>query len=161
MADYVFTDAERQILTSEGFIAGLEKIGSSKPHLREALDSYRSGWLGYWMEASIAEAEKEVARIDAALKRLKQVSAAIERSKKIQSNDPRVAQFKNDLNALDGWTVSLLETVFRMSGFMDPNRTRAKVGELSAAMTKLLNERQAEKDPFKKNPSLFASYVGR
>ena len=43
MADYVFTAAERQILTSEGFIAGLEKIAASKPHLREALDSYRSG----------------------------------------------------------------------------------------------------------------------
>ena len=159
MADYVFNDAERQILNSEGFLAGLEKLAVSKPHLKDTLDGYRSGWLGYWMVESIAEAEKEVAKIDAALKRLKAVSQSIERSKKIPANDPRIVQFRNDLNALDGWTVSLLETIFRIAGFMDPKRTRMKIGELSGAMTKLLNERQKEMDPFKKNPSHFTSYV--
>ena len=161
MSDYVFSDSERQILMSEGFIEGLEKIAASKPHLRESLDSYRSGWLGYWMEDHIAEAEKELSRLDAALKRLKQVSVSLERSKKVASNDPRIAQFKNDMNAIDGWTISLLETVFRIMAFMDQKRTRMKVSELSAAMTKLLNERQAEKDPFKKNPSHFAAYMKR
>ena len=161
MSDYVFNDAERQILTNEGFLAGLEKIAASKPNLGDALDSYRSGWMGYWMESSIAEAEKEVARIDAALKRLKMVSSSIERSKKIKPNDPRIAQFKNDLNALDGWTISLLETIFRIMGFMDPRRTQAKVGELGVAMSKLLTERQTEKDPLKKNAAHFNSYIAR
>jgi hypothetical protein len=93
------------------------------------------------------------------LKRLKAASRGIEQSKKISATDPRIGQFRNDLNALDGWTVSLLETVFRIAGFIDPKRTQAKVGELSAAMTKLLNERQTELDPFKKNPSHFNSYM--
>ena len=159
MADYVFNQAERQILTSEGCLAGLEKLAAAKPHLRDALDGYRSGWLGSWMEGNFTEAEKEVAKIDAALKRLKAVSQSIERSKKLAANDPRIIQFRNDLNALDGWTVSLLETVFRISGFLDPKRTRGKIGELSTAMTALLNDRQKEMDPFKKNPSHFASYV--
>lgn len=159
MADYVFDQAERQILTSEGFLAGLEKIGVAKPGLKDSLDSYRSGWLGYWMNENFSEAEKEVAKIDAALKRLKAVSKSIEQSKKISSNDPRIGQFRNDLNALDGWTVSLLETVFRIAGFIDPKRTQMKVGELSVAMTKLLNERLTDMDPFKKNPSHFTSYM--
>ena len=159
MADYQFTETEKQLLNSEGFLVGLEKLAAAKPSLKDTWDGYRSGWLGYWMTESITEAEKEVAKIDAALKRLKQVSASIERSRKIPAGDPRIAQFRNDLNALDGWTVSLLETIFRISNFIDPKRTRAKVGELSMAMTALLNERQQELDPFKKNPSHFASYV--
>jgi hypothetical protein len=159
MADYVFDQAERQVLTSEGFLAGLEKLAATKPQLKETLDGYRSGWLGSWMEGNFTEAEKEVAKIDAALKRLKVVSQSIERSKKIPANDPRIVQFRNDLNALDGWTVSLLETILRIAGFIDPKRTRAKIGELSTAMTALLNDRQKEMDPFKKDPSHFASYV--
>ena len=159
MADYVFTPAERQILISEGHLAGLEKIGARNPGLKDTLDGYRSGWLGFWMKESISEAEKEVAKIDAALKRLKQVSVGIEQSRKIAANDPRITQFQNDLKALDGWTISLLETIFRIAAFMDPKRTQAKVGELSMAMSKLLSERQTEMDPFKKNPALFNSYV--
>jgi ribosomal protein S8 len=159
MGDYSFDQAERQILTSEGFLAGLEKIAATKPGLKDTLDGYRSGWLGSWMDDNFAEAEKEVAKIDAALKRLKAASRGIEQSKKISATDPRIGQFRNDLNALDGWTVSLLETVFRIAGFIDPKRTQAKVGELSAAMMKLLNERQTELDPFKKNPSHFSSYM--
>jgi len=159
MGDYVFDNAERQLLTAEGFLAGLEKLAVTKPGLKDTLDGYRSGWLGSWMNDNFSEAEKEVAKIDAALKRLKSVSKSIDMSRKIPANDPRIAQFRNDLNALDGWTVSLLETIFRISAFMDPKRTRAKVGELSVAMTALLNERQKEMDPFKKNPSHFASYV--
>ena len=46
-----------------------------------------------------------------------------------------------------------------MAGFIDPKRTQSKVGELSAAMSKLLSERQAQLDPFLKNPSHFSSYV--
>ena len=159
MADYVFDQAERLILTSLGFLAGLEKIASTKPTLKDTLDGYRSGWLGSWMDTNFSEAEKEVAKIDAALKRLKAASRSIEQSKKIPANDPRIEQFRNELNALDGWTVSLLETVFRIAGFVDPKRTQAKVGELSVAMNKLLSERQTEMDPFKKNPSHFASYM--
>ena len=159
MGDYVFDQAERQILNSEGFLAGLEKIRAIKPGLGDTLDGYRSGWLGSWMNGNFTEAESEVAKIDAALKRLKAVSRSIEQSKKISANDPRIMQFRNDLNALDGWTVSLLETVFRIAGFIDPKRSQAKVGELSAAMMKLLNERQTELDPFKKNPSHFSSYM--
>ena len=159
MGDYVFDQAERQVLTAEGFLAGLEKLAATKPGLKDTLDGYRSGWLGSWMNGNFSEAEKEVANIDAALKRLKAVSKSIEQSQKIPSTDPRIGQFRNDLNALDGWTVSLLETVFRIAGFIDPKRAQAKVGELSAAMTKLLNERQTDMDPFKKNPSHFVSYM--
>lgn len=159
MADYVFTEAERQILRSEGFITGLEKIAAGKPHLREEFDNFRSGWLGIWMDDNFAEAEKEVARIGAVLKRLKQVSGSLERSKRVQSNDPRVTQFKIDIRVLDGWTVSLLETVFRVIAFMDKNQARAKLNELNAAMTNLMNERDTSNNPFGKNADHFDAYM--
>lgn len=156
---YLFDQAERQLLMSEGFLAGLDKLAITKPGLLDTLNEYRSGWLGNWMNGSIEEAEKEVAKINAALIRLKSVSRSIEQSRKIPASDPRVTQFRNDLNALDGWAVSLLETILRISGFIDPKRTQAKVSELGVAMNKLMNERQTELDPFLKNPSHFASYV--
>lgn len=156
---YIFDQSEKQMVMSEGFLTALERITASKPGSREAVDEFRSGWLGNWMNGSFAEAEKEVTRIDAALKRLKAVSLSIEQSKKIPASDPRILQFRNDLNALDGWTVSLLETIFRISGFIDPKRTQAKIGELSNAMMKLQNERQTELNPFLKNPSHFSSYT--
>jgi hypothetical protein len=159
MSDYVFTESERQILRSEGFITGLEKIAAGKPHLREEFDNFRSGWLGVWMEGNFAEAEKEVARIDAVLKRLKHVSGSLERSKRVPANDPRVAQFKNDVRALDGWMVSLLETVFRIIAFMDKKRARVKLSELNVSMTNLMNERDAVNDPFRKNSTHFDSYM--
>ena len=159
MADYVFNQSERRILTDEGVLAGLETLGKQNPAMRDVHDGYRSGWLGSWSIGPIEEAEKEVQKIDAALKRLKQVAKGIDASRKISSNDPRILQFKQDLDALDGWTISLHETVMRIIALLDRKKASAKVDSLQGAMRALLAKQSMDMDPFFKDPSLFKGYM--
>ena len=154
---HVFTEAERQLLRSEGALIGLEKLAQRSPGLN--LDDWRSGWLGYWMQEKLKEAESELTKAQAAFSRLKADSKTIEAKKRVSASDPSVTQFLNDLDALDGWTVSLLETVLSIVGFLNTQKANQKVSQLSSAMQTLMAKRQSEKDPFLKDPSLFKSYM--
>ena len=111
------------------------------------------------MQQDLKEASSEVAKIQAALQRLDQVSKNLEAAKFVSSADPRVAQFKKDLDALDGWTVSLLETVLKITGILDKAKARNKVSSLNTALLELMAKRVAADDPFLKDPSLFKAYM--
>ena len=159
MGNYRFTDAEKQVLKSDGLLVGLEKLARQNPSQEYGYSEYRSGWLGIWMQRDLKEADKEVAKIQAALKRLVHVSMNIERAKRISSTDPRVTQFKNDLDALDGWTVSLFETVLKIISILDRAKAKHKLSSLNSAMLELMAKREKADDPFLKDPTLFKSYM--
>jgi hypothetical protein len=158
--EYVFTDAEKQMLRSEGAMVALEKLEQRNPNLSRQLHYWRSGWLGSWMVDNIKEAETEVDKLQAAVKRLKQDCLAIKQANYVSATDPKVTQFKNDLDAVDGWTISLLETVLRIVTFMDTKKGNAKVQSLNTAMQSLMAKRVQEMEPFLKDPSLFKNYMG-
>ena len=159
MGIYRFTDAEKQVLKTDGLLVGLEKLARQNPGNEKGYSEYRSGWLGHWMQQDLKEASSEVAKIQAALQRLDQVSKNLEAAKFVSSADPRVAQFKKDLDALDGWTVSLLETVLKITGILDKAKARNKVSSLNTALLELMAKRVAADDPFRKDPSLFKAYM--
>jgi hypothetical protein len=155
---HVFTEPEKQLLRSEGALVGLEKLAQRTPGLN--LDDWRSGWLGYWMQSNLKEADTELAKLGAALARLKAGSQMIENKKRVSAKDPAVTQFLNDLDAVDGWTISLLETVLSIVAFLNTQKANQKVSQLNTAMQSLMARRQSESDPFLKDPSLFKGYMG-
>ena len=159
MGEYRFTEAEKQVLKTDGLLVGLEKLARQNPGLERGYSEYRSGWLGIWMQRDLKEAETEVAKIHAALKRLQSVSMNIEAAKRISAADPRVAQFKKDLDALDGWTVSLFETVLKIVGILDKAKARRKLTSFNTAMQALMAKRVQADDAFLKDPSLFKEYM--
>lgn len=154
---HVFTESEKQLLRSEGALIGLEKLEQRTPGLK--LDDWRSGWLGSWMQDNIKEAETEMTKLQAALSRFKADSKAIDTKRKVSANDPSVIQLLSDLDALDGWTVSLHETILRIVAFLNTQKAAQKISELSTAMQTLMAKRQSETDPFLKDPSLFKTYM--
>ena len=154
---HVFTEAEKQLLRSEGALIGLEKLERRTPGLN--LDDWRSGWLGSWMEDNIKEAETELTKLQAALNRFKANAKAIDAKRKVSAKDPSVTQFLNDLDALDGWTISLHETILRIIAFLNTQKAQQKISELNTAMQALMAKRQSESDPFLKDPSLFKGYM--
>lgn len=160
MQEYTFTEAEKQMLRSEGALVALEKLERQSPHLSRQLHYWRAGWLGSWMTENVKEAEAEVDKLQAAVKRLKQDCMAIKQANYVAANDQRVTQFKNDLDAVDGWTISLLETVLRIVTFLDTQKGNAKVQNLNTAMQSLMAKRIQDMDPFLKDPSLFKKYMG-
>ena len=159
MADYVFSEAEKNILRAEGVLAGLEKITKMNPHAKHQLDRWRAGLLGHWGVPNIKEAEDEVQKISAALGRLKMTVLSIKRSDAVAGMDPRIQQYKNDLNALDGWTISLLETVISLVTLIEPQKGREKVAKLNTSLQAMMAARDKEGDPFD-NKHLFAGYMG-
>jgi len=64
----------------------------------------------------------------------------------------------NDLNALDGWTISLLETNFTIIAFIDPRKAQMKLTQLQSAMSSLMSKRSSDMEPFLKDPSMFKHY---
>lgn len=154
---HVFTEAEKQLLRSEGALIGLEKLERRTPGLN--LDDWRSGWLGSWMKDNIKEAETELMKLQAAFNRFKTDANVIDTKRKVSAKDPSVTQFLQDLDALDGWTISLHETILRIVAFLDTQKANQKITQLSTAMQSLMAKRQAELDPFLKDPSLFKNYM--
>lgn len=103
----------------------------------------------------IEEAQREVRRIDAVLMRLQYTAAQGKHAAKWMPRDPRISQFAQDMGALDGWMISLLETCLTMSGFGAPERGRAKPHEIAQSMDRLWEKRIRELDFRLKDPGLF------
>lgn len=103
----------------------------------------------------IEEAQREVRRIDAVLVRLRNTANQAKLAPKWMPRDPRISQFAQDMGALDGWMISLLETSLTMSGFGAPERGRAKPHEIAQSMDRLWEKRIRELDFRLKDPSLF------
>lgn len=153
-----FTEAERQILRAQGMMTGLKTLVSRGLSQADA-SYYLSGWIGgNMMMHRVPEAEKEIKHIQIALSRLNQLGQSIERDLNLRFSDPRITQFMQTLDEFDGWTVSLLETVFTTITALDPNRARTKFAELNTAMTALLDKRNADL-PWAKDSVLFKKYV--
>ena len=155
---YTFNQAERQVLTSQGVIEGLKTLVNQHGLSKEVASDYLSGFLGSWTQLQFDEAEKEIQRLQAALSRLKQTARSINKDIKIQASDPRISQLMNDLNALDGWTISLLETNFTIIAFIDPRKAQMKLTQLQSAMSSLMSKRSSDMEPFLKDPSMFKQY---
>ena len=156
---HVLSQSDKQILTTEGFLAGMKTLLNQNRISPDAAGEWLSGFLGSWLGKQVEEADKEIQRLQAVISRLKQTTRSLDTSRNVKLSDPRIVQLTNDLNALDGWTVSLLETDFTMLGLIDAKRAKMKIGELQSAMTALMNQRTTEMNPFFKDPSLFEAYV--
>jgi hypothetical protein len=111
------------------------------------------------MKDNIKEAETELMKLQAAFNRFKTDANVIDTKRKVPAKDPSVMQFLQDLDALDGWTISLHETILRIVAFLDTQKANQKITQLSTAMQSLMAKRQAELDPFLKDPSLFKNYM--
>ena len=159
MANYKFSEAEKSILNAHGALAGLEKLGIQNPQSRQGLDEWRAALIGIWGTDAIEESEKEVEKISAALRRLKSTVQTIKAGRTIAANDPRVTQLKNDLDALDGWTISLLESVLSLMTFFDSKKGKEKVAKLSSSMQLMLAKGGKDGNPFD-NKHHFAGYMG-
>lgn len=109
----------------------------------------------------VAEAQREIQHIQAALSRMEQTckgGSYIRPRGYGEGQTPLINNFQRDLWALDGWVVSLLETDLTLCGVVSHSMTRGKVLQLNQAMTALLNRREAGLLPFLKDPTLFADY---
>lgn len=159
MANYVFSEAEKNTLKAQGALVGLEKLGIQNPQSRHGLDQWRAALIAIWGKEALDESEKEVEKISAALRRLKANVQTIKAARTISANDPKVVQFKNDLDALDGWTVSLLESVMSMIVFFDSQKGKDKVAKLSSSMQAMLAKGGKDGNPYD-NKHHFAGYMG-
>lgn len=159
MANYKFSPAEVTILQTPGAIPGLEKITQQNPMARHELDRWRSFIIGEWGMQTITEAEKELERVSAVLRRMRSSAHAIKMGRAVGPNDPKLSQFRNDLNALDGWTVSLLETVISALIFLEGQKGKDKVMRLNASLQTMMAKGGKDGNPFD-NKHHFSGYMG-
>lgn len=84
-------------------------------------------------QLNIKEAQTEIRRIEAVLARLATIAEDGKRTKPWVARDARVIQLAHELTTLDGWVMSLYETLLTMIAFGNPARGNAKAHEMAKA----------------------------
>ena len=69
---HVLSQSDKQILTTEGFLAGMKTLLNQNRISPDAAGEWLSGFLGSWLGKQVEEADKEIQRLQAVISRLKQ-----------------------------------------------------------------------------------------
>jgi hypothetical protein len=107
----------------------------------------------------VAEAQKEVKRLEAVLARMDVVARRGTMKKRIGQAvaSPDVTQFDKELNAFQGWLTSLYETFMTIYSIQYPQNVQTKIQQMASAQQALWNSRKAKAAARLKDPALFAA----
>lgn len=140
----------------DGFFVGLEKLRQGGKLSAQDVGKVRATLFKY-LSARVAEAQREVGRIQTVLAQLNGICHEGQRPAPVELvfSGP-VNQLGSALQALDGWVVSLYETDLTMTGIVNPTLRRQQAQAFSRAIDHLWQKREAELSGVK-DPSLFAA----
>ena len=106
----------------------------------------------------IKEARSEMRHLDIVLNRMECIAQSGKNNRNGRPGDSNHHMLGESLVAFDGWAVSLMETVYTLTGMLNPTHTRGKLLKFTAAMNALMDKRASEMNPVLDDPSLFKSY---
>ena len=101
-----------RIVADEGWFYGLDSILKKVDVSKEAAAALKAG-LFKLILAKVLEAKREVARLETAVSRVEAAARAGSVPKPADSHNsssPDVVRLRSEMKALDGWTISLLES---------------------------------------------------
>ena len=121
-----------------GAVAGLAMLAGNRSMSEAEAESLLSGYAGAFVGRAVAEAESELKKLEQVISRMKTLASGIASADRIRFNDPRIAQMASSAKALDGWTVSLLETNYTVIGILEGMMTfNARAATLSMSLQSL------------------------
>jgi len=104
---------------------------------------------------NVKEAQTEMHRIAAVLSRLEVICAAGKQQRPWHMPDPRILQLAHEITTLDGWVMSLYETLLTMIAFGNPQRGKAKAYEMARSFEAQWAKKLEKMDMGFKDPTLF------
>jgi hypothetical protein len=147
----------KTVLMKEGFFHGLRML-LDRREISEAEASSAIMRVYGAVLLEIKEARSEMRHLDNVLNRLECIAQNGKSNRNGRPGDSNHHLLGENLVAFDGWAVSLMETVYTLTGMLNPAHTRGKLLKFTAAMNALMDRREAEQNPVLDDPSLFKSY---
>lgn len=131
-----------QLVKMHGATQGLQiAVGTgtiSQPQAESLLQAY----LGAFINTAAEEAESEISRLTLPVSQIKSLSKSISSLDSLKFQDPRVAQMRQAADALNGWTVSLLETNYTVIGILAGlSKCQTSASTLFAGLNSILDAR--------------------
>jgi len=150
--------AVKGVLARDGFFHGLKGL-LERNEISESEASAAISRVFGAVLLEIQEARSEMRHLDNVLSRLEMVAKNGKANRHGRPGDNNHQMLGDNLVAFDGWAISLMETVYTLTGMMNPNHTRQKLQKFTIAMNALMDKRIAEMNPVLDDPSLFKSYM--
>ena len=145
----MFQETDRQGV----FMALIDFVNKGDMDKEQASDMLVKAFNVY--KNNVKEAQDEIRKIDVVLR---QISGVVDRGMRKQpwvDRDPRVVELAHQITLLDGWVISLYETLLTMVAFGRPDRGKAKARELGEAFEKQWAIKIKEMNLAAKDHSLF------
>jgi hypothetical protein len=134
----------KQTVVQQGFFVGLENLRQQKKLSAEDVGKVRAS-LFVFLKARIAESRKEIQKIQAVLSRLEATcqEGMIPKPVDLVFSGP-VNRVGADVQALDGWVVSLYETDLTIVGVLNPTTRKQQPLNFAQSMERLWQKREQE-----------------
>ena len=147
----------KTVLMNEGFFHGLKMLlDKNEISQTDASAAIMRVYGAVLLE--IQEARSEMRHLDNVLTRLEHIAQSGKNNRNGHPGDSNHHMLGENLVAFDGWAVSLMETVYTLTGMLNPAHTRGKFLKFTSAMNALMDKRESEMNPVLDDPSLFKSY---
>jgi hypothetical protein len=134
----------KQTVVKQGFFVGLENLRQQGKLTPQDVGNVRATLFAF-LKARIAESQREIQKIQAVLHRLEATCAegVTKRPVDLVFSGP-VNRLGADINALDGWIVSLYETDLTIVGVINPTTRRQQPISFAQSMDRLWQRRESE-----------------